>query len=392
MILSSFLGGLTAIIKFSDKYLVKLAEYMNPFKYFKNYFYYLKSKHDPRSRICQICLSVTDQCNSRCTQCSAWKSYLLDPSKKEKEFKLYEIEKMLKSSKSLTYLNTVSLTGGEPILREDLIEVVKTIDKEHKGIRFFLQSNGLNFEKLIEKAKEMISFSDTTLCISVDGINSTHDKVRGIKGGFKITKQTIKKLHDNGIEISLSCNITPANYLEIEKVWTEFKDTINYFSCRPIAVGAFFKTSEKNEFVLNKKQRNFVIKQLERINYAKNLFVYQVSRILFNQKRFFPCRAGYFSVIITPTLDVYPCSACPEDWCFGNLRDVDYNLDALLESEKGRKIKTMVNACRKYETEFCINEPEFFSTAHFQIFRLFFWLLVHDLPTLWKNIFHKKPK
>jgi len=317
---------------------------------------------------------------------------LLDPSLKEKEFKLSEIEMMIKTSKSLNFLNTISLTGGEPILRKDLIDIAQMINKEHKGIRFFLQSNGLNSEKLIERAKEMVSFSDTTMCVSIDGINSTHDKVRGIKGSFKTTKQTIKKLHDDGYEISLSCNITPANYLEIKKVWDEFKDIVDYFSCRPIAVGAFFKTSEKNEFVLNKKQRNSVIKQLKNINYAKNLFVYQVSRILFNQKRFFPCRAGYFSVIITPTLDVYPCSACPEDWCFGNLRDVDCNLDALLESEKGKKIKMMVNNCRKYETEFCINEPEFFSTAHFQIFRLFFWLLIHDLPTLWKNFFHKKLK
>lgn len=365
---------------------------MNPFKYFRNYFYYIKSFFNSQSRICQICLSVTDQCNSRCTQCSSWKSYFLDPSKKEKEFKLHEIKKMMESSESLTYLNTVSLTGGEPILRKDLVDIVKTIKEEHKGVRFFLQSNGLSSEKLIETVREMVSFSDTTVCVSIDGINSTHDKARGIKGGFKKAKGTIKKLHDNGFEVSLSCNITPTNYMEIKKVWDEFKDSVNYFSCRPIAVGAFFKTSEKNEFILNKKQRISVIRQLENINYAKNLFIYQVSRILYNQKRFFPCRAGYFSVIITPTLDVYPCSACPEDWCFGNLKKVDYNLDALLESEKGRNIKKMVNSCRKYETEFCINEPEFFSTAHFQIFRLFVWLLVHDLPTLWRNIFHKKLK
>lgn len=365
---------------------------MKMFKYIKNYFYYLKSFFDRRSRICQICLSVTDECNSRCTQCSAWKSYLLDPSKKESEFKLNEIEKIIRSSRSLVFLNTVSLTGGEPILRNDLVEVVKVIDKEHKGIRFFLQSNGLNSEKLTEKATEMIAFSDTTLCVSIDGLDSIHDEVRGIKGSFQTTKQTIKEVHDKGFEISLSCNITPSNYFQIKDVWEEFKDNVDYFSCRPIAVGAFFKTSAKNNFILYKKQRDLVIQQLKDIRYAKNLFIYQVSRILQDQRRFFPCRAGYFSVVITPTLDVYPCSACPEDWCFGNLREVGYNLDALLDSEKGRKIKGLVNNCSKYKTEFCINEPEFFSTAHFQIFRLFGWLLFNDRPTLFQNLFRKNNK
>lgn len=351
---------------------------MKVIKYLKNYLYYLKSRRNNESRICQICLGLTDACNSRCTQCDIWRSYLNDPSKKDKEFKVWEIERMLKSSPSLRYLTSVSLTGGEPALREDLVEIAKVLKDNNKEIRLFFQSNGLSTERVVQKIKEVAAFADVTACISVDGLEATHDRVRGVPGGYQRALTTIKRLQEENIDINLSCNITPLNHKEIKQVWQLFRPLIDYFSCRPIATGAFFKSEDPNRFILNKEEIKEVRSQLKEIDYAKNLFIRQVDLILEKQRRLFPCGAGLFSLIITPDLSVYPCSACPSDWCFGNLREVDYNLDLLLESEKGKEIKKKVGHCLKYETEYCINEPEFYSTAHFQTFALLGWLLLKD--------------
>ena len=360
---------------------------MKLFKYLKNYSYYRKSRKNNESRICQICLSVSDLCNSRCVQCDSWKAYARDPLKKEKEFKLFEIEKMLKASKSLKHLNTVSLTGGEPALRPDLVDIAKAFKKENKDIRFFFQTNGLDLDRVLAKGKEINLLADTTMCVSIDGLQPEHDKIRGVEGGYEKTKETIYKLREAGLELNLSFNITPESHAQLKEVWNEFKNMVDYFSCRPIAVGAFFKTDNKdNNFILDEKQIKEVSRQLKDIKFVMNIFIYQVNKVLTERKRLFPCGAGLFSLIISPELDVYPCPACPSDWCFGNLRDVDYNLDKLLESAKGKAIKEKVKACRKYETEFCINEPEFFSTAHFQTFHMLWWILTKSPSVLLRNL------
>ena len=69
-----------------------------------------------------LTINVNDLCNSRCRICNIWKN---DPEKKVKEqLKLWEFERIFKNYGNLYW---VTITGGEPFLRKDLVEVVKTI-------------------------------------------------------------------------------------------------------------------------------------------------------------------------------------------------------------------------------------------------------------------------
>ena len=125
-------------------------------------------------------LMVTDACNSRCVMCNVW------DSKQEKEFTPSELSEILKDP-LFENLKSIGVSGGEPTLRRDLPELFQVLAGK-KGIRgISLITNALNESAAISQldrcngiCKEAgVSFS---VMVSLDGIGSVHDSVRGRKG------------------------------------------------------------------------------------------------------------------------------------------------------------------------------------------------------------------
>lgn len=132
---------------------------------------------------------VTDNCNSRCIMCNAWKN------KSRNELSTDEIEDVLYQLKKFG-VNSLILLGGEPLLRQDIgVIIEKASALKFKTI--LLVTNGLLLE---EKAEELLKSGVTHITVSIDGIDGTHDSIRGIKGCFdKAIKgvKAIQKLKEN---------------------------------------------------------------------------------------------------------------------------------------------------------------------------------------------------
>jgi len=62
----------------------------------------------------EACLIVTYRCNARCCMCHTWQH----PSKKDEEFTPDLVNKIPDS------LKFINITGGEPLLRDDLDEIL----------------------------------------------------------------------------------------------------------------------------------------------------------------------------------------------------------------------------------------------------------------------------
>ncbi len=77
-------------------------------------------------------------------------------------------------------LKKINITGGEPGLRKDLIDIVSVLKKKTKLID--INTNGYFAERLIEVGK---NFPDVAFRISVDGLPELNDKLRGIENGFE---------------------------------------------------------------------------------------------------------------------------------------------------------------------------------------------------------------
>ena len=135
-----------------------------------------------------IRLSVTDVCNFKCGYCLP-NGYQADKSDNRKFLHLDEIRRLAKALSELG-VSKIRLTGGEPTVRKDFFDIVKTI-KENSGIKkTVITTNGYHLDKIAHKINE--SGLDG-INISIDSLNretfkkiTGHDRLDEILKGIKV--------------------------------------------------------------------------------------------------------------------------------------------------------------------------------------------------------------
>lgn len=153
-------------------------------------------------------LELTYRCNHRCLFCSCpWESdetYKKDELKTEQWFAV--IDELMKNG-----VSAFTLTGGEPLMREDLIRIIEYILQ--KGASLNMISNG---RKIDDEFLDYIAKNKISICISIPGIetfvehtgidNVEHvlslfekTKVRGIQAtaNIAVTKKNLPELYEN---------------------------------------------------------------------------------------------------------------------------------------------------------------------------------------------------
>ena len=122
-----------------------------------------------------IALFVTQRCNARCTMCNL-KEIL---NKKEKqEPTLDDIEKLLFGLKATK--PSITLFGGEPFVRKDIVDIVKLVKKHGFSCGMFTNGILLNKDSVLRLSELSMDF----IVFSIQGIGETHDKIVGIKGAY----------------------------------------------------------------------------------------------------------------------------------------------------------------------------------------------------------------
>lgn len=143
----------------------------------------------------------TLSCNAKCKHCGSSaenKKYEGELTTEEIKSAFKQIANDMDASKIL-----INVTGGEPLVRQDLCEVMEYATNE-LGFHWGMTTNGIllndeNIQKLKKANMETIS-------ISIDGLEKTHDEFRGVPGSYKTIIKNIKKLKEadfvNRIEVT----------------------------------------------------------------------------------------------------------------------------------------------------------------------------------------------
>lgn len=142
-------------------------------------------------------INVTENCNSRCITCYAWKNKMVN------ELTTQEIKDALKQLKELG-IRSVIFIGGEPLLRNDIGDLVK----EAHLLKFYpimLVTNGLLLES---RAEELLENGVTHLSVSVDGFGRTNEVIRGIKGSYEKSIRGIEAVLELKKRKNLSVSVT----------------------------------------------------------------------------------------------------------------------------------------------------------------------------------------
>lgn len=141
--------------------------------------------------------AITSRCNARCGFC-AWNPDCYDG---HDELTTEQIKQLYRDASKTGFLS-LSVWGGEPLLRKDLTEVV-TYAKE-LGFSTSLVTNGA----LLERKFEQVVPCFDRICISVDHPSDHHDKMRGIPGLFASILRATQKIKERYPNQKLVYNYT----------------------------------------------------------------------------------------------------------------------------------------------------------------------------------------
>jgi MoaA/NifB/PqqE/SkfB family radical SAM enzyme len=188
---------------------------------------------------------LTRRCNYRCRGCNVWR----DQENRQKEATTEEVKNGLDALRNLGVVEIV-LSGGNPLLRDDIEEILK-----HSSRHFIttIYDNG----SVAPKKLDALKYADF-VSISLDTLDEKKfDYIRGVKGAWANSMNAIETLQSEGINVGVSPTISQLNINEIV-------DFTRYFTDRKVPVWyclySYDLPTESSMFTIGKKLDDFEIK------------------------------------------------------------------------------------------------------------------------------------
>ncbi len=203
-----------------------------------------------------VSIDVTNRCNLRCEHCYFWRQdyeyELSDDNWLEK------IRELINQHKSIVQ---ASWCGGEPLLRKELIS---------EAMRFFKYN--------IVVTNGTIPLPEGHNCIfevSIDGLRSEHDFIRGIGTHDKI-KDNVK--NSRGMYINIACILNKINHTSLEDIIEEWLT----IGAKGIHFGFYSptKTSSQYDLRLEPKLKDETISRISALKSKYGNFILPTQRVL----------------------------------------------------------------------------------------------------------------
>ena len=195
------------IVRYEDKFI--LSSFLPPiptkafFRIFENYIhenlpFYDFARAIRRAPI-SIHLSITNRCMYNCKHCC-------NKFKEIKDLSTSQLIDLVKEIQDMG-VSVIGITGGEPLLREDLPEILRNIDDRSIVI---LLTTGYGLD--IEKARELKKSGLFATLISIDSaFEDIHDENRGFKGAFRIAVDALRISREAGLYTMIGTVATNEN-------------------------------------------------------------------------------------------------------------------------------------------------------------------------------------
>ncbi|MEA2054773.1 MAG: PqqD family peptide modification chaperone [Candidatus Thermoplasmatota archaeon] len=281
----------------------------------------------------QASVELTMACNLKCRHC-----YANSGTSKSNELSTEEFLDIFSKLYKVGVVR-VTLTGGEPLLHNDLPEILEFCFK-----KFHLQllTNGIG---VTEKIARQLSRYIVTTQLSLDGDNSkTHDYMRGKKGVFEKTIKAIKILVRHRVPTVVAMSVTPFNIDQIEGCLHLALD----LGVAGFRVGGLTPTGRAKDlgWELNEEEYNGVRKTRRKLanKYKDQIWVESEESLITGEERTEKsndrrkitvetkdkprkikprnCGAGYRMLVISPTGEVRPCPIISDErLVIGNIKN-----------------------------------------------------------------------
>ncbi len=317
--------------------------------------------------------AVTDKCPYICPHCSYGKH----------QAGRLETGQALKAIEEIKSIGTITLgfTGGEPLLRDDLPELISATGK---GISTVLFTTGFGLTE--QKAKDLKTAGLDSIMIGMESDNeSEQDRIRGAKGSYTDALKALKSSQKANLYTAISTVASKEKLAKGTMVkMAELAEKMNVKEFRilePIPTGNLYAINDKLLTEEETKQLANFQKKWNRKN--KGLSVSAFSYL--ESKEMFGCGAGFHHLFVDALGNVCPCDLTPLS--FGNLlkkplRDIWRDMENYFNQPHSHCL--MKDICRelpKDENSQLPLNPEKSKEIMNQI------SISEDVPKIYKNLF-----
>jgi MoaA/NifB/PqqE/SkfB family radical SAM enzyme len=260
--------------------------------------------------------AVTYRCQCNCVHCSAGRHKKVNTP----ELNTEEAKRVIEESQKLG-ISIIAFTGGEPLLREDIYELISYVNQK-KAVPI-LFTNGLLLT--LENVDKLFEAGLYSLFVSIDSpLPDEHDKLRGVKGLFETAIKGIKRAKEKGMFVGFSSYATQSStkegmYKKIHELAQRLRlHNVMLFDAVP--TGKILKdTSER----LTSQQREEIYEFSSNINKSKIIPPLSSQSWQTSIESYLAgvgCLAAYIQYYISAYGEVTPCDFTPLS--FGNIRDM----------------------------------------------------------------------
>jgi MoaA/NifB/PqqE/SkfB family radical SAM enzyme len=309
-------------------------------------------------RLRTLIFFVTSRCNAKCRTCFYWQEL-----NQRGDLSFEEIDTL---TRTMPRFRELWLSGGEPMMRPALDEIVRMFYQRNRVRSMNLPTNRLFRERLVgllDFVSRELPALKVNVNIALDGFAETHDRIRGVPGNFRKAIESIEALYplrerNPNIRIHVNSVITAENIDQVESLgwWLIQNERLNgqYFqivrgdpmdpSLKSVGsaelahlYGRLHQIHEHYGRVLAERHGGGTKAKLESFYYTRTLDFYhaiQHANLEHSSRWPMPCTAGQSILVIDYNGDVRACELRKK---IANLRDVGCDFRRIFNSEHVRR-------------------------------------------------------
>ena len=298
-----------------------------------------------------VIIATTYACNTKCMMCNLHEFYHEHPDLADKEIDLTIMLDALNKSTVLRTIRHIDLTGGEPFLRKDLKDFIIKLFALPSIDLITINTNGILSKKIADDVESILSelkeYQRFSLSISIDGIGSLHDAIRGVPRAFDKIEKTIAsltKLRDRYPQFTLRSNavIQPANVHALDSIRGYWKKNNIAGAFGVIQTPFYTQSSQQNTYNDIRKFNEQDLSIIKSIGPKSRGMNYYLDK---GCVRPLHCFAGYSALCIDPFGTIYPCNFLTgnEEYRMGNIQE--NGIDTGWISSQAKIVRNKVKVC-----------------------------------------------
>ena len=272
--------------------------------FLNQYITYLRS----HPKLTYLFLELTDSCNLACFHCGssclqAHNNYM------DTDLLFRTLDTVAEDFEPASVM--ICLTGGEPMLHKDFYEIVKHITK--LGFPWGITTNGTLIKE--KDAVLLKKYGLQSVTISMDGLEASHDWLRGTPGCFCKTIEAIQAFHAVNIPVQVTTVIHKKNFDELDSLY-QFMCDLGISSWRVINIEPIGRALQNSDLLLSReellklydfiREKRFSKKTPMDVHYGCSHYLsFEYEHEL--RDNYFICGSGIYVGSILCNGDIYSC-------------------------------------------------------------------------------------